>query len=269
MDLSQVADALVLGVVEGVTEFLPVSSTAHLILVGRLLGFHSPGNTFVVLIQLGAILAVIAAYVRRLLWVVIELPTSWKARRFVIGLVLASVPAAVVGAAARDFITNVLYGSLLVIALALILGGLALMWIDRLDIKPNYYDAMKFPIPIAVTMGVFQTLALIPGVSRSGATISAGLLIGCDKRSAAEYSFFMAIPVMVGAFVLDLYHNWSMLRFDDLGLIAIGFVAAFVSALVVVRTLLGFVSRHGFEPFAWWRLVVGAAALAAVLVYGA
>lgn len=268
MDLSQVADALVLGVVEGITEFLPVSSTAHLLLVGRLLGFHSPGNTFVVLIQLGAILAVIAAYVRRLIGVVLALPKDPDARRFVAGLVLASVPAAVVGAAARDFITTTLYGSLLVIAAALILGGLALLWVDRLDLKPSYHDAMRLPIPVAVTMGVFQTLALIPGVSRSGATISAGLLIGCDKRTAAEYSFFMAIPVMVGAFALDFYHNRALLDFSEMGLIAIGFVAAFISALAVVETLLGFVSRHGFEPFAWWRLVVGAAALAAVLVYG-
>jgi undecaprenyl-diphosphatase len=268
MDVGQVADALVLGVVEGVTEFLPVSSTAHLLLVGRLLGFHSPGNTFVVLIQLGAILAVLAAYVRRLFKVVVTLPSDPASRRFVIGLVLASVPAAVVGAAARDYITNTLYGSLLVIAAALILGGFVLMWVDRLDLRPSYHDAMDLPIPIAVTMGVFQTLALIPGVSRSGATISAGLLIGCDKRTAAEYSFFMAIPVMVGAFVLDFYKNRALLDFSEIGLIAIGFVAAFVSALVVVETLLGFVSRHGFEPFAWWRLVVGAATLAALLVYG-
>jgi len=268
MDLGQVADALVLGVVEGVTEFIPVSSTAHLLLAARFLGFESPGNTFIVLIQLGAILAVISVYIQRLIGVLVALPSDPAARRFAIGLVLASVPAAVVGAAARDYITTVLYGSLVVIAAALILGGLVLMWVDRLDLKPNYHDAMRLPIPIAVTMGVFQTLALIPGVSRSGATISAGLLIGCDKRTAAEYSFFMAMPVMVGAFALDLYKNWSMLEFDDLGLIAIGFVAAFISALIVVRTFLGFVSRHGFELFAWWRLVVGAAALAAAFVYG-
>jgi undecaprenyl-diphosphatase len=142
------------------------------------------------------------------------------------------------------------------------------MWIDRLDLRPVHHDAMRLPIPVAVTMGVFQTLALIPGVSRSGATISAGLLIGCDKRTAAEYSFFMALPVMIGAFALDLYKNWSALQFDDLGLIAIGFVAAFISALIVVNTFLGFVSRHGFELFAWWRLIVGAAAVAAILVYG-
>jgi undecaprenyl-diphosphatase len=268
MDLGQIADALVLGVVEGLTEFIPVSSTAHLLLLSHFLGFNSPGNTFEVLIQFGAILAVIAVYLRRIFSVIVALPSDPMARRFAIGLILASIPAAAAGALLHDFITNVLYASPILICIALILGGLALLAVDRADLRVRYDDAMKFPIPTAVIVGVFQMLALIPGVSRSGATIVGGLLIGCDRRSAAEYSFFLAMPIMLGAFAFDLYKNRALLNAGDAALIAIGFVAAFIAALVVVRTLLDFVGRRGFAPFAYWRLIVGAAGLAALLVYG-
>ncbi|HVV92229.1 MAG TPA: undecaprenyl-diphosphate phosphatase [Hyphomicrobiales bacterium] len=268
MDPGQIVDALVLGIVEGLTEFIPVSSTAHLLLLSRFLGFQSPGNSFEILIQFGAILAVVAVYLRRIFQVVVALPTDPRARRFTLGLILACIPAAAAGAILHDFITRVLYASPVLISVALILGGFALLAIDRAELRPRYDDAMNLPIPTAVIIGVFQMLALIPGVSRSGATIAGGLLVGCDRRAAAEYSFFLAMPIMVGAFAFEFYENRALLHGSDLALIAIGFVAAFVSALVVVRMLLDFVSRRGFAPFAWWRLVVGAAGLAAVLVYG-
>jgi undecaprenyl-diphosphatase len=143
----------------------------------------------------------------------------------------------------------------------LIVGGVLLVFIDRMDLKPVHGEAMRYPPGLAFRIGLFQCLALVPGVSRSGATIAGALLMGCDKRSAAEFSFFLAIPTMAGAFTYDLYKNRDILSFDDAMLIGLGFASAFVAALVVVRSLLDFVSRHGFTPFAWWRIVVGTAGL--------
>ncbi|SEQ63112.1 Undecaprenyl-diphosphatase [Faunimonas pinastri] len=266
MHAQDIIQAIILGLVEGLTEFIPVSSTAHLLLVRQFLGFQGGGPAFDVLIQLGAILAILLVYFERLWRVVVQLPTNPAARRFVLSILIGFLPAAILGMLTHNFIETVLFNATTVICLALIIGGVALLLLDRLNIEKVYQSAMHYPLGLAFIIGVFQCLALVPGVSRSGATIAGALLMGCDKRSAAEYSFFLAIPVMVGAFVLDSYKHRGDLSGNDVGLIAIGFVTAFISALFVVRKLLAFVSRHGFAPFAWWRIVIGLLGLAAVWI---
>ena len=268
MAFERVIEALLLGLLEGLTEFIPVSSTGHLLLAGHFLGFESTGKAFEVLIQLGAIVAVVGVYFGRLITIAMRLPHDPDARRFVVGILVAFLPAAVVGALAHEFIKTVLFESPALICTTLIIGGFALLWIDKLELRPRYHEATHYPVSLCFKIGLCQVLAMIPGVSRSGATIGGALLLGTDKRSAAEFSFFLAMPTMAGAFAYDLYKNYELLSANDVMLIAIGFVAALVAGVFVVRTLLDFVSRHGFAPFAWWRLIVGAAGLAALWVYG-
>ena len=263
-----IVEALILGTVEGLTEFIPVSSTAHLLLLGHFLGFESTGKTFEVLIQLGAILAILSVYAARLTGIAVRLPSDERARRFVFGVLLAFLPAAVLGASMHKFIKTVLFEQPAFICAVLIAGGLVLMVIDEMKLKPRYTDVMQYPPSLCFKIGLFQCLALIPGMSRSGATIAGALLMGTDKRSAAEFSFFLAMPTMAGAFTYDLMKNYDRLSLDDAMLIGVGFVAAFIAGVFVVRKLLDFVSRHGFTPFAWWRIVVGAAGLAGLWVYG-
>ena len=263
-----IVSALILGIIEGLTEFIPVSSTAHVLLAGHFLGFKSPGNTFAVLIQLGAILAILAVYTTKLISIALALPTSAGARRFVLSVLLAFLPAAVIGALAHDFIKTVLFETPMLICIVLIIGGVILYVIDRLPLTPRYTDVMDYPPSLALKIGFCQCLAMIPGTSRSGATIAGALLMGTDKRSAAEFSFFLAMPTMLGAFTLDLYKNRDALNVDDVTVIAIGFLAAFVSALLVVRSLLDFVSRRGFAPFAIWRIVIGTAGLIGLWLVG-
>jgi undecaprenyl-diphosphatase len=255
--------AALLGFVEGLTEFIPVSSTGHLLLLSSLLDFEQR-NSFVVPIQLGAILALVGVYFGRLLGVATRLPSDPGARRFALGVVLAFLPAAAVGVLFHDFITRVLFDSPALICTNLIVGGAVLLALDRFQSAGRHTDAMQLPLRTSVAIGLFQCLALVPGVSRSGATVAGALLLGCDKRTAAEFSFFLAMPTMAGAFTYDLLANRDELSFDDAGLIAAGFAAAFVAALLVVKTLLAFVSKHGFAPFAWWRIAVGAAGLTAI-----
>lgn len=266
MDL-QLIDATILGLIEGLTEFIPVSSTGHLILAGELLGFHSTGNTFEVLIQLGAVIAVLSVYFARLWHLFVTLPSSAQSRRFVLGILIAFLPAAVIGAFAHDFIKNVLFETPMVICVALVVGGIILLVIDRLPLVPRYRDIEDYPLSLCLKIGFFQCLAMVPGTSRSGATIAGALLMGTDKRSAAEFSFFLAMPTMAGAFAYDLFKNRALLSADDALLIGVGFVMAFLSALVVVKSLLNFVSRYGFAPFAWWRILVGAIGIGVLLAY--
>jgi undecaprenyl-diphosphatase len=259
---------LLLGVVEGLTEFLPVSSTGHLLLIEHFLGFKSPGRTFEVLIQFGAILAIIVVYFRRLLAILMDAiqrkPGAW---RFILGVVAASFPAAVVGVLAHDFIKGVIYETPVVICVALILGGIILLYVDQLKLTPKYTDIYSYPPLLCLYIGLFQMLALIPGVSRSGSTIVGSLLLGTDKRSAAEFTFFIAIPIMFGAFVYDLYKNRDLIT-TELGVaVVLGFAAAFITAFLVVRYLLNYVARHGFAVFAYWRIFVGAIGLWGVLLF--
>ncbi|WP_370237889.1 undecaprenyl-diphosphate phosphatase [Brevundimonas sp.] len=253
--------AIILGLVEGLTEFIPVSSTGHLLLLGHFLGFESTGKTFEIVIQLGALLAIISVYFKRLWTLATRWPVDAEARRFLIGLLVAFAPAVVIGVFAYDFIKLVLFETPVVICVALIVGGVLLLLLDRMKKVPVYLEADRYPMRVYLLIGLFQCLAMIPGVSRSGATIAGGLLLGTDKRSAAEFSFFLALPTMGAAVAYDLLQNWERLDFSDAGLIAIGFVTAFLTALAVVKLLLDFVSRHGFAPFAWWRIVVGVGGL--------
>ncbi len=268
MTESSTFTALILGLIEGLTEFIPVSSTAHVLLAGHFLGFESTGHAFEVLIQLGAILAILLVYASKLIRIALDLPTNAKARRFVFSVLLAFLPAALIGALAHDFIKSVLFESPALICVVLIVGGVILGAIDRMKLEPKYFDVMDYPPSLAFKIGLCQCLAMIPGTSRSGATIAGALLMGTDKRSAAEFSFFLAMPTMVGAFTLDLLKNWEAITFDEFTTIAIGFAAAFVSGLFVVRGLLNFVSRRGFAIFAWWRILVGSAGLAGLYLMG-
>ena len=263
-----IISALVLGLLEGLTEFIPVSSTGHLLLAAHFLGFKSPGNTFAVLIQLGAILAILLVYFQKLLTIARALPTSARARRFVATVLIAFLPAVVIGMLAHGFIKSVLFETPMLICVMLILGGFVLLAVDRMVLHPKYKDVMDYPPKLAFGIGLFQCLAMIPGTSRSGATIVGALLMGTDKRSAAEFSFFLAMPTMAGAFALDLYKNRDVLSFDDAAVIGVGFVAAFVAAVLVVRSLLEFVSKRGYAPFAYWRIIVGTLGLIGLYVYG-
>ncbi len=268
MDAMRMLDALILGVVEGATEFIPVSSTGHILLLGHFLGFESTGKTFEVLIQLGAILAILTVYSARLLKIATALPTDPDARRFVLGVLIAFLPAAIIGAMAHGFIKSVLFETPMVVCVALIVGGIILLWVDRLDLTVRHDDATRFPLTTYLAIGFFQCLAMIPGVSRSGSTIAGALLLGASKRAAAEFSFFLAMPTMAGAFAYDLYKNRDVLSADDLVITAIGFVAAFITAVIVVRKVLDYVSKHGFSFFAWWRIVVGSLGIVGLLLVG-
>lgn len=259
---------IVLGLIEGATEFLPVSSTGHILLAGHFLGVDSPGKTFEVLIQLGAILAVLSVYFAKLWHVALAAPNDPGARRFLIGIVLAFLPAAVVGVLAHTFIKSVLFNETWLICVMLMLGGLVLLIVDRMTLLPKYHNAMEYPPSLAFKIGLFQCLALVPGVSRSGATIVGSLLMGTDKRSAAEFSFLLALPTMAGAFVFDLYKNWQIVEPGHAWSIALGFVIAFVAAVLVVRFVLDFISRFGFSFFAWWRIVVGSIGLVGLQLVG-
>jgi undecaprenyl-diphosphatase len=252
-----ILQTLVLGIVEGLTEFLPVSSTGHLIVAGDLIGFNgSSAEVFDVVIQLGAILAICVLYFQRLFKVLIGLHSDPAARRFAIAVIVAFLPAAVIGLALHDFIKNVLFSPYVVCA-SLVVGGIAILVIERFEPKTRFHEVEDFRTATALKIGFFQCLAMVPGVSRSGATILGAVLIGVDRKTAAEFSFFLAIPTMLGASTLDLWKARHMITADDTGIIAIGFVAAAVSALFVVRWLVNYVSHHDFSAFGWYRIVFG------------
>ncbi len=256
--------SLFLGFLEGLTEFLPVSSTGHLLLAGHFLGFQSAGKTFEVVIQLGAILAILGVYAGRLLAVFRAAPQDPAARRFILSVLVAFLPAVVIGVLAHDFIKNVLFETPKLIAIMLIVGGVILLIVDRLPLRPRQDDAMRFSLPMSLAIGLIQCLAMIPGVSRSGSTIVGALLMGASKRAAAEFSFFLSMPTMAAAFTYDLYKNRDVLDTGAMGEIALGFVAALVTAVIVVRVVLAYIARHGFALFGWWRIIVGTVALAAL-----
>lgn len=264
----QTWQVVLLGLIEGLTEFIPVSSTGHLLLAGHFLGFNSPGKSFEVLIQLGAILAILTVYAAKLLRLLVDLPRDARTRRFVLAVLIAFLPAMAIGAVAHGFIKSVLFETPMLICITLIVGGIVLFVVDRLPLQPRTHDAMDIPLTTALAVGFFQCLAMIPGVSRSGSTIVGALLLGMSKRAATEFSFFLAMPTMAGAFAYDLYKNHSLLSLNDGLNIALGFAVSFVAGVFVVRYLLDFVSRHGFAPFAWWRILVGGIGLGALLVLG-
>jgi undecaprenyl-diphosphatase len=262
-----VIKAIFLGIVEGLTEFIPVSSTGHLLLVGHFLGFddESFGKSFDVLIQLGAILALLSIYFGRLSKLFLGMFNDPQAQRFIIGVLIAFLPAMILGALAYGFIKSVLF-NVWIVCTMLVVGGFILLWIDRLDLKPRYHDAQKFTLPMYLGIGVVQCLSMIPGVSRSGASIVAAMLFGADKRAATEFSFWLAMPTMVGAFAFEAFKNRHELAGSNLMIIAVGFAVSFVCGWIVVKWLLGYVAQHGFALFAWWRIIVGALGLIALAI---
>jgi undecaprenyl-diphosphatase len=266
MDLIKAA---VLGLVEGLTEFLPVSSTGHLLLMERLLGWSDDefGKSFTVLIQLGAILALLTIYFTRLWNLALNMFTSWPAARFVIGVLLAFLPAAVVGFFAYGFIKSVLF-DVRIVCITLILGGFVLLWIDRMNLQARRHDATEFPLWMYFAIGLFQCVSMIPGVSRAGATIVGAMLFGADRRAAAEFSFWLAMPTMVGAFAFEAYKSRGELAHGNLPALAVGFAASFIFGWIVVKTFLRYVQRHSFAVFAWWRILLGSAGLFAIYFGG-
>jgi undecaprenyl-diphosphatase len=264
--------AVVLGIVEGVTEFIPVSSTGHLIIAGDWLGWTTAqAGTFEVFIQLGAILAILWLYRARLTGAVRRAASEPASRRFVLSILIAFLPASVVGLLAHSYIKAHLF-RVEVVAAALVAGGIAILLIERLRPRVRIENAERVPLGTAlgiglvrsgegryrvVLIGLAQVLALIPGTSRSGATILGAYCLGLSRPAAAEFSFFLAIPVMLAATLFDLYKSRAILDAGDFPVFAIGFVVAFASALVVVRAFLGFVSRHSFAAFAWYRIGFG------------
>ena len=252
--------AAILGIVQGLTEFLPVSSTAHLLIAGRLLGYEDPA--FTVMIQLGSILAIMWLYRVKIATVVRGLPSDRDARRVALMLLVAVVPALVAGALLGDFVQAVLYRSVRVIAVAFVAGGVAMLLVERFRPAPIVRDAEQTPISRAFGVGLCQMLALIPGVSRSGATMVGGMLMGLDRPAAAEFSFFLAMPTMVAAFAYQVMEVRGHLGATRASEIAIGFAAAFIASAVIVKPFLNFVRRSGFAPFAWYRIAFGAGLLA-------
>ncbi len=257
MDLYTLLMAAFLGVVEGVTEFLPISSTGHLILVEDLLGFEGPpGKLFEIVIQLGAILSVVWIY-RQLFWrTFMGLFGERASQHLALSVLIAFLPAAVLGAAFGGFIKSVLFNPW-VVSCALIVGGIAIMIVERTHQTAKIHSTNELSYPRALTIGAFQCIAMIPGMSRSAATIMGALLVGVDRRTAAEFSFFLAVPTMFGATFYDVYKSRHDLDFHGLSVVAVGFVVSFLVALVVIRWLLRYISSHNFTAFAIYRIILG------------
>lgn len=262
MDLWTAAQALILGVVEGLTEFLPVSSTGHQIIVADLINFGGErAMAFNIIIQLGAILAVVWEFRRKIIDVVVGLPKQAEAQRFTVNLIIGVLPAIVLGVLFADLIHKYLFNPITV-ATALVVGGVIMLWAERRQhlVRAETVDEMTWVD--ALKVGCAQCLAMIPGTSRSGATIIGGLLFGLSRKAATEFSFFLAMPTMVGAAVYSAYKYRTLFQHDDLPVIAIGFVTSFIFAMIAVRALLKFISTHTYAVFAWYRIAFGLVILA-------
>jgi undecaprenyl-diphosphatase len=265
--------SVLMGAVEGFTEFLPISSTGHMILLGSVICFDDKNNVFKVMIQFGAILAVCVVYFRDLWEIATRAPINPQARRFAIGIVIAFLPAGVLGFLLGGYIKEVLFNPL-VVSISLITGGIIILVVEGLVndpdpknvmFKPQYFKREHFTLPLFLKIGLFQCLALIPGVSRSGATIIGAMVMRVHREPAAEFSFFLAIPTMLGAFVLDGYKNYKYFDASQSLTIAVGFVTAFVVAMLVIQWAMGVIKQHGFWPFAWYRIVLGSLMLGIIL----
>ncbi|OYX49612.1 MAG: undecaprenyl-diphosphatase [Alphaproteobacteria bacterium 32-64-14] len=268
MDTITFLQAILIGLVEGLTEFIPVSSTAHILLTQAALDLRGEfWSMFAVVIQLGAILAVVVVYFQRLLNVVINLPKEPAARRFALSVIIACLPAVIAAALLGSEIKKA-FDNLALICWSLVVGGVVLLVIDKLAPKPVNGDAMKLPLWKTAVIGIAQIASLFPGVSRSGSTIVASMLLKIEKRAAAEFSFFLAIPIMIGAFGKDLWDHRDNLSMDDMGVVAVGFIASFVFGFLAIKVMLDYVQKRGFGLFGWWRIVIGGAGLIAIYFYG-
>lgn len=257
MDLSPEVKAALMGVVEGLTEFLPVSSTGHLILFGDAIKFTGPSaSVFEVVIQMGAILAVLVCYWRRFFNVTVSCFHSKAAQHFILTLLVAFLPAAVIGIFAHQAIKGYLFTPQ-VVAISLIVGGLVMAAIDFIKIKPLVFDVDRMTLPMALKIGLVQCVAMVPGVSRSGATIIGGVLSGLSRKTAAEFSFFLAVPTLLAAGLYDLYKSWNALSAADFDLILIGFISSFIVGYAVIKIFIQMIVRIGFMPFALYRIALG------------
>jgi undecaprenyl-diphosphatase len=253
-----ILEAVILGLVEGATEFIPVSSTGHLIVVGEWLGqVGERAKTFDIFIQLGAILAIVWLYRARLTDTLRAARTDPKSRRFLVNLLIAFLPAALVGFLVHDWLKEHLF-RIDVVAAALVVGGILILLIERWRPRVRYQNVMDLPPTIALGVGLAQVLSLVPGTSRSGATIMGGYALGLSRTAATEFSFFLAIPVMFAATGYDLLKSLSTLTAADVPFFAVGFLVSFLSALAIVKVFLSYVSNHSFSVFAWYRIVFGA-----------
>lgn len=258
MDILLLVKAAVMGVVEGLTEFLPISSTGHLILAGALLGFDDEkGKVFDIAIQTGAIFAVILVYWHKIRDTVRALPTERQAQRFALNVLIAFLPAVVLGLLLGKAIKANLFTPA-VVASAFIVGGLIILWVERRpQAQARIHDVDAMTPWDALKVGLVQCLAMIPGTSRSGATIIGGMMLGLSRRAATDFSFYLAIPTLIGAGAYSLYKDWGLLALDDLPMFTIGLIFSFASAWMCVRWLLRYISTHSFVPFAWYRIAFG------------
>ncbi|RYY76699.1 MAG: undecaprenyl-diphosphate phosphatase [Gammaproteobacteria bacterium] len=248
--------AILLGIVEGFTEFLPISSTGHLIVVGDLIGFHNDGRVFEIAIQLGAILAVVVEYRRKFIGVASGMFNDSKSQSFIRNLIVAFLPAAIMGVLFISIIKTYLFNPISV-ATMLILGGVVILWAERRQHQVRVTNVDEMTWKDALKVGLFQVVSMVPGTSRSGATIIGGLFIGLDRKVAAEFSFFLAVPTMFAATFYDIFKHRDLLHASDVPMFAAGFITAFFSAWLAVRTLVRFVANHTYEIFAWYRIAFG------------
>lgn len=266
IELKDIIIAIILGIVEGLTEFLPVSSTGHLILAEKLMGHEVP-KAFDTMIQLGAILAICVIYFEKLWGILISLPTNPQSRQFAIGILIAFLPSAILGFIFHDFIKTVLFNPIIV-SIALIIGGFAIILAEKFRPLPAIIEVDDIGLVTALKIGLVQCVSMIPGVSRSGATIIGAMLMKVERKAAAEFSFFLAIPTMIGVFVYDAYKNRAELLGQggqELMIVGIGFVVSFISAIIVVKAFMAIVTKYGFVPFAYYRIVAGILMLAIFL----
>jgi undecaprenyl-diphosphatase len=261
VDFILIIKAIIMGIVEGLTEFLPISSTGHLIVVGDLIGFKNDGRVFEIAIQLGAILAVVVEYRQRFTQVAMGMFNDNKSQRFILNLLIAFLPAAIMGVMFISIIKTYLFNPLSV-ATMLILGGIIILWAERRQHHVRINDVDDMHWTDALKIGLFQVVSMIPGTSRSGATIIGGLFIGLNRKVAAEFSFFLAVPTMFAATFYDVYKHRDLLEASDIPMFAAGFITAFFSAWLAIRTLVKFVANHTYEIFAWYRIVFGILILA-------
>ena len=261
MELIILFKAFILGIVEGATEFLPISSTGHLIIVGDLLNFNDDkGKIFEIVIQLGAILAVCFEFRKRLFNTLTHMRNDASAQSFIRNLIIAFLPAALLGLLFHDFIKTYLF-SPITVAIALIVGGFAILYIEKYTSHSSTYQIEAISASQALKIGLAQSLALVPGVSRAGATILGGMVFGLTRQTATEFSFFLAIPIMFAATGYDLLNSWDLLSTADFPMFIVGFITAFLSALLVIKALIRFVANHNFIGFAWYRIIFGAITL--------
>tara|TARA_B110000259_G_scaffold188482_1_gene247984 strand:- start:297 stop:1106 length:810 start_codon:yes stop_codon:yes gene_type:complete len=257
MDVTIIFKAIILGIIEGLTEFLPISSTAHLIIVSKIINFNEiENNIFEIAIQLGAILAIIFLYRSKIINIITTLPSDKNSQKFTLNIISAFIPTAIIGFLLYPIIKAHFF-SLIIISISLIIGGIIFLIIEKLNIKSRFSKIEEINIKHSILLGLIQSLAVIPGVSRSGATIMGGLTLGMKRELATEISFFLAIPTIFVATIYDLYKNYNILNLDHLFIISIGFISAFFSSIIIIKWFINFVSKNNFTIFAYYRIIAG------------